>query len=409
MPKLIQRCQTCGSTNVIKNGAGRTICKDCHQTGEVISSNDINRRTTKVNAYGMGEVSTVTHRRIRTLQDLIEVCEIDTKEWIIERWVANKWEVGAKDADDKIQVQPLFQVKAWLKPRKQEREAARIVADMVEDAKRHAPKYKAVKLPKAASFLYEIDFPDLHFGKMTWREESGQDYDIKLAAQVVNQALNRLLGYSKIFKVQRILLPLGNDFFNVDNKFDTTTGGTAQQEDTRWEKTFREGRRLAVSMVEMCLAVAPVDVIIVPGNHDEQRAFYLGDALECWFHLSKQVSVDNRALKRKYYPYGQNLIGFTHGAHEPVDKLPSIMPIEQPGLWSKAKYREWHIGDKHHAKRLRFEVEEKNGVVIRYMRSLSATDTWHFDHGFVGSQRAAEGYLWSAENGMVAQFNAVEG
>lgn len=70
--------------------------------------------------------------RITTLDDLIKACGIDLSEWIVERYVVNKWEVGAKAAkrqliwekgqivegsiDDpgELTVEPLFQVKAWL-------------------------------------------------------------------------------------------------------------------------------------------------------------------------------------------------------------------------------------------------------------------------------------------------------
>lgn len=56
--------------------------------------------------------------RITTLDDLIRVAEIDLETFEIEQWVANKWEVGMKHPDTgEPLVEPLFQVKAWLKRR----------------------------------------------------------------------------------------------------------------------------------------------------------------------------------------------------------------------------------------------------------------------------------------------------
>jgi len=68
--------------------------------------------------------------RIKTLEQLIEACEIDLNIWEIERHLINKWEVGAKAAHKNLKyvdgkatgtiqmaglvVEPLFQVKAWL-------------------------------------------------------------------------------------------------------------------------------------------------------------------------------------------------------------------------------------------------------------------------------------------------------
>lgn len=56
-------------------------------------------------------------QRIKTLEQLIVACQIDLAEWEIEKHVINKWEVGAK-GDAGFNVEPLFQVKAWLVKRK---------------------------------------------------------------------------------------------------------------------------------------------------------------------------------------------------------------------------------------------------------------------------------------------------
>lgn len=62
----------------------------------------------------------------------------------------------------------------------------------------------------------------------------------------------------------------------------------------------------------------------------------------------------------------------------------------------------WGISNK---KDLLYGAEDLNGVTIRLLRSLSATDAWHFDKGFVGTPRGAEAFLWDAEDGLAAQFH----
>lgn len=54
---------------------------------------------------------------IRNLDELIKACKINLDEWIIDRHVVNKWEVGVKSKEVGVVVQPLFQVKAWLRRR----------------------------------------------------------------------------------------------------------------------------------------------------------------------------------------------------------------------------------------------------------------------------------------------------
>lgn len=364
-------------------------------------------------------------RRITTVDMAIKHFKVNLNEWEIDRFKVKtsegyrkdrqvEWEVregktvrGVVKDSGKMLIAPMYHIQVTLKRKVVEIRARLALDDMLADAAKQTPKppkRKYAKLPKG--LWYELDFPDIHFGKETWAEESGQNYDISIARRVVLATFDRLLGFAAPHGIERIILPLGNDFFNVDNKENTTTHGTPQQEDTRWQRTFREGRRLAEDMIARCIEIAPVEIIIVPGNHDEQRAFYLGEVLDAKYSKDKHVQVDNAAKKRKYLHFGRNLIGFTHGYWEKPAKLPSIMPLEEPEKWAASAHREFHLGDKHHKIDLQHRTEDMDGVTIRYMRSLSATDTWHFDKGFIGAPRSAEGFLWDKEDGIVAQFPA---
>jgi hypothetical protein len=359
--------------------------------------------------------------KLKSEEDLIKEYNIDLSRWRTkgfhiktsqgyrkDRQVDWKVEDGVVIQGDvhdsgKMLVVTLHHSELILERKIEEIQTAMICEQMIKDAADYAPNYPKLKYAKQqGKMLYEIDMPDIHFGRLTWEEESGQNYDIKIAEQMVSRVLEDLLNYTHLFPIKKILLPLGNDFYNVNSKSNTTVGGTPQQEDTRAAKTFRRGMQLAVKMIETCSQIAPVDVLIIKGNHDEERVFYLGEALNAWFHTNPQVFIDNRAVSRKYYMYGKNLLGFTHGGEFKIEKLPSIMPTEVPDLWAKSQYREWHLGHIHH----KFEVNEENGVVVRFLRSLVPIDAWTFDKGFVGAQRAAESFVWDFNKGLVAQFTA---
>lgn len=365
-------------------------------------------------------------RRMLTKEDVIKQFKVDIKQWEVEKfkvktsegyrkdrkviWKVVDGKVIQGDVDDsgKMLVVPLYHIEVRLIRKTQEIRNTNAIEELIRDAKRISPKYPKVKRQITKDgMLYEIGMPDLHFGRLTWAEETGEDYDIKIARGMVNEVLEELLSYTSGFSIKKILLPIGNDFFNANNKEETTTHGTPQQEDTRWQKTFRAGRIMATEMIDACASIAPVDVVVVPGNHDEERIFYLGDALVCWYHSCPEVSIDNASKKRKYYQFGNSLIGFTHGSSEKNTSLASLMPLEVPELWSKSRFREWHTGDKHHKSDMIQEVEENIGVVIRILRSLVPADAWTFEHGLIGAVRAAEGFLWHPQNGLNAQFTAL--
>uniref|UniRef100_A0A7C3WLN4 IS1 family transposase n=1 Tax=Dictyoglomus turgidum TaxID=513050 RepID=A0A7C3WLN4_9BACT len=417
-PPLV--CPYCNNTSFVKRGFSvnkkqRYFCKVCGKTFS-INETDFHPPSRKylkelVSANkDVAEITSTVNERVLNEQDLIRVCNIDTSIWEIERWVCNKWEVGVKTPKDGVEIKPLYQVKAWLRRKKEEILLKNIKEEIKDEIKKFSLKYPKIFYKKhKEKYLLEIDMPDLHFGKLAWNEESGEDYDIKIAEEVALDSLSSLINQSSVYTIDRILFPVGNDYFNVNNKFNTTVHNTLQQEDTRYQKTFKKGRLLAIRMIDMLSTIAPVDVVIVPGNHDEERTFYLGDSLECWYHNNPNVTVDNRAVKRKYYLYGKNLIGFTHGYYEDLKKLPLLMSLEQPEWWAITKFREWQTGDKHHKKEIftYLREDESQGVMVRVLRALSATDTWHYDKGFVGAQRAAEAFVRHFENGLIAQFLSV--
>jgi hypothetical protein len=355
----------------------------------------------------VAELTSARSNRIQTLEDLIEHCDIDLESWEVDRYVVNKWEVGTK-IDGLIITEPLFQVKAWLKRLNFKKELANIKAEMMNEMRNEAPIYVRYERKdiNAKKNLLEINIFDLHFGKLCWGEETGDNYDTKIAEKRFFGALQTLLDRTSNFDFQKILFPIGNDFFNSDNLRNQTTAGTPQDEDLRWQKTFRAGRKMVVKAIKILASVAPVEVVIVQGNHDWERSFYLGDALECWFDRCPEINVNNQASPRKYYQFGKCMIGYTHGNNEKVANLPLIASHEQPKMWADTKYREMHLGHLHHKRDIKWvSTQEYNGLVCRYMRSLSGTDAWHNQKGYIGSIQSAEAFVWNKDEGLIAQLS----
>lgn len=366
---------------------------------------EISLKEARIQDEQNGDGRTVTSKgaNIRDVQGLIDYCGINTDEWEVDRHIVNKWEVGAKDDEGKICVTPLYQVKAWLK-RKTREIQCREIQDAFLAELRSLSKPKP-RLSVKGDYMFELAIFDHHLGKFCWSPEVGNDYDCNIAEELFYKASQDLLNQAKGFSVERILFPLGNDFLNVDNAAGTTTKGTRQDEDGRWQKTFVRAKAMLCAALDEASKVAPVDVVVVPGNHDTERMFYLGEVLAAYFSKSKNISINNEPTKRKYYSYGENLIGFTHGNEEKKSNLPLIMATEQPEQWAATKYREWHTGHFHSKTENHFQpVKERMGIRERIIPSLTPADAWHKGMGYEGL-RAAEGYMWRKSGGVQAVFS----
>jgi hypothetical protein len=347
------------------------------------------------------EITKDVHERVRSLADLVRVCEIDTSEWEVERYICNKWEMAAKLGPQdtaSMQVTPLYQVKAWLR-RKVAVIAARLeIESLLADAKQKVAKRAAVAKRKGGSHMLEIAIPDLHIGKLAWAAETGHEsYDSRIAERLFDKALEVLIDRTSRFDFELVVLPIGNDLLHSDTKRGTTTAGTPLDMDSRFQKSFVIARRMMTRAIDRLRQVAPVKAVIVPGNHDTLSSWCLGDSLECRFHNTPDVEIDNAPTMRKYVQFGRCMILYTHGDKGKRQDYPLLMATEMPEMFGATLHREAHTADKHTTRN-----EEFHGVRVRISPALCPPDAWHSEMQFVGNARSAEAYVWHRDEGMVS-------
>lgn len=358
-----------------------------------------------------GESRTITTRsaNITNLEELLAWSKVDLRIWEVDHYIVNSWEVTlgrAAAGHSKPQTYTNYQVKAWLRQKRGESRED-VLAEFRADALRHAPRYPRAKraAPRPGNLL-EISVPDLHFGLLAWgKETGGGDYDLKIAAKVFTDAVMTLAQSAQPYGFERILLPIGNDFYNVNSQANTTVHGTPQDTDSRWQKSFTNGRRVVVEAIDRLRELAPVKVLVLSGNHDEERTYYLGESLSCWYHNCRDVEVDNGPTLRKYVRHGSCLIGFAHGDGLRVDELPLIMATEVQEDWAATVYREVHVGHFHHSHARSYQQEtERRGVRVVVIPSLATPSAWSASKGYQ-AQREAQAFVWNNEHGRVATLH----
>lgn len=340
--------------------------------------------------------------RICSLEELVEYCQIDLEVWEVERFICNKWEVGVKKGegeDSRVEVEPLFQVKAFLRRRKDLQQ----IKQEIEQLKELAKQFPWVKPKKSlrrcnSGLMLEINIPDLHSGKLAWGVETGgPNYDVKLAEETFWNALDTLLSRVSGYTFEEVLFVVGNDLFNSDDVEGRTTSGTYVSTDARYHKTFASTRTMIIQAIQRLKEIAPVKVIPVYGNHDRLSSWHLADSIEMFFWNDDSVTVDNRPRARKYYNFGKVMLMFTHGDKGKRTDYPLVMATEEPEMFGRTVHRECHTGHTHMTK-----LDEQHGVRVRVLPALCPADDWHSQNFFIGNKRCAEAYIWSKEEGLIS-------
>jgi hypothetical protein len=352
---------------------------------------------------------------VRTVEDALAKAEIDLREWEVVKKTINSWPTSmkVKDADGE---KPLrvwnWQIKLELR-RRVPKPVAAAVRELLDELRKKPIQHSAVRRIKHRHMhLLEISLYDAHFGKRCWGAETGENYDLEIAKSDYAQAVDDLLARIEGWDVEKVILPIGNDFFHADNWQSTTAHGThVDSVDDRFQRVFKVGCRAVEYAVRRAREAADVEVLWIPGNHDPSTSYYLCEWVAAVFAGDKHVQVDNGARSRKYRQYGATLLGYTHG--DPVHqvkhgRLPLVMATDEPQAWAATTYRAWRCG--HFHKRASFDFTSSdtfNGVRVDILPSISGTDKWHYEHGFVNNVRTAEAWLWSKEQGYVGHFSVL--
>lgn len=357
------------------------------------------------NADGTATATAITDSIVRTYDDAVRAAGVDLTVWYVDSWECTQWTTAVKLGGAVDRVEQIQQYRVHLRLRRIMRRAIHDAIRAVFDSlpARSWPKPPAAGGAAAREkHLAVFCLFDAHFGKLCWGPETGSNYDLKIAEAVYRNAVRGLLADSSHRRIGRMLLPVGNDFFHVDNAKNTTAAGTPQDVDGRYQKVFEAGFRAVIDAVETMAAVAPVDVVWVPGNHDPTVSWHLVKTVEAWFRGSGRVTVDAGPSPRKYVWYANTLIGLTHGDREQHRQLPSLMAAERPDEWAKASCREWLVGHMHRSRQwVTQPVDTFDGTTVRALRSLAGTDAWHHGKGYVHGPRgpAAEVYWYGEKSG----------
>lgn len=276
---------------------------------------------------------------------------------------------------------------------------------LVKDIQKYAPKYPKINYKKVNDgHLLVIDIADLHINKYAETTLTGDEYNSKLAVERALEGTKGIIQKAQGFNIDKIVFVIGNDVLNTDNMLNQTTKGTVQSTDSHWLKAFNIALECYVQCIELCMQVAPVDVIHCPSNHDLMSGCFLAVTVQAWFRNSKNVKFDVSASYRHYYQYHNNMLEFEHGDKGKMVQLPLVMAQEQPKMWANTKFRYGYLHHLHHQDKTQFKSgKDYIGVNVTYLRSPSSADIWHSDNQYLNLV-ACEGFVHSKEMGRVSQI-----
>ena len=257
----------------------------------------------------------------------------------------------------------------------------------IEDALKSL-EIKEIVLPKAqkrAGDLLIVNPSDAHVDKVNIDGLDGMKVWHKYMSDCFLDAEWR--------EVERIIFIVGNDFFNSEFHTKATTGGTPQEINRPAHETFKLALEGWINWVVKFSEIAPVEIKIVPGNHDRNTCVYLGIALQAALKDTK-VDMSHLAVEE----HGKAFLAFTHGdrneARNP-ERLCLALTQDPYLVKQVGKKKKYLILGHLHAQ----QTKDVNGWCIRTMSGLSGTDAWH--RSMYYNSRACGEWMYVSQSGLM--------
>ncbi len=268
----------------------------------------------------------------------------------------------------------------WVKTRANLPDPAEYAA-RVEDALSTLRGVKPRPAPKVSkdlsNLLTVIPIGDPHFGMLAWPAETGDAWDLKIAAQVHRDAIARLLERAPR-AAEALIVWMGDNAHADDARGVTPASGHHLDVDSRWGRMLDILVAAMVNSVDQALEThARVRLRVVLGNHDPHVSAALALAVACHYRTEPRVTVDRTPVPLYVTTWGRVLLCFAHGHAPQPERIPDILAADyrkEMGATGQAYAWTGHL----HSKILR----ERGGVIFEAVQTLAPKDAYATHAGF---------------------------
>lgn len=243
----------------------------------------------------------------------------------------------------------------------------------------------------------EISIADFHLDRETLENDTIEGRKREYL-KVLNILVDRV---TSSYSVNKFTFVIGNDFFNNDNYHGSTTNLTPQDNLVRFNEAYEEGYDLLIQSITTLSEVSNlVEVILIQGNHDRTKSYYLAHALEIFFSSYDNVIFDRENSNTKYTILGNTFIGYHHGDCK-IEELPLVFATGKDTSvdFGSHPFREVHVADKHY-----YLTKEIKGVRIQQIPSMVNPDRWSSSKNYINNIRAGLALVYHPEKGKICEI-----
>lgn len=240
-------------------------------------------------------------------------------------------------------------------------------------------KYKSKQSNNKLCNQYTLT--DYHLGMMSWAEESGDDWDLKIAEDTLVKFFE--VAMEKSPDAENCIFAQIGDFLHWDG-LDAVTPASKHvlDADTRFTKLVRVAIRVIRRVIKMLLnKYKKVTVIMAEGNHDPASSVWLREMLDSFYDDEPRLFIDTNPDPYYCVTFGKVVLFFHHAHKKRIRQLDNVFVGKFKREFGNSDFAYGHTGHLHHEVKI-----ESNLMTIEQHRTLAAKDAYASRGGYLSGR-----------------------
>jgi hypothetical protein len=273
----------------------------------------------------------------------------------------------------------------WVKTRLDDDKMQAIMLETVEALKENIPRILMTEPPPLGNdnLLNCYVITDYHMGMLAWHEEAGQDWDLKIAEELIIKWFAQAIQQSP--QANQAIFAQMSDFLHFDG-MDAVTPASKHllDVDSRFSKLVRSSIRILRTIVDMLLQKHQnLHIIMADANHDPVSQIWLREWFAVMYENEPRVTVDKSPNPYNAFEFGKVALFFHHGHKRKVSNVSEVFASQFREMFGRTKYAFAHMGHLHH-----IDVKENNLMIIEQHRTLAPADAYSARGGWLSGRDA---------------------
>jgi hypothetical protein len=273
----------------------------------------------------------------------------------------------------------------WVKSRIEDTKLQEMMRQAIDAMKEDIPRLTALPAPPLSNdnLLNCYVITDYHLGMLSWDEETGENWDVAIAEQLVIKWFEQAIAQSP--NADTAVFAQLSDFLHFDG-MDAVTPASKHllDVDTRFAKLVRSAIRVLRTIIDMLLAKhQKLHIIMADANHDPVSQIWLREWFSVLYENEPRVTVDKSPNPYNAYEFGNVALFFHHGHKRKVANVSEVFAGQFREMFGRTKHAYAHMGHMHH-----LDIKENNLMIVEQHRTLAPGDAYSARGGWLSGRDA---------------------